>query len=288
MTLMLRVGAIFVAICMILIAASLGAILFLVAKLDARIAAIAALAALAAVMLYYNISNRLGDRAELGDQIAHLSCGTADLARQVADLSRRLAAVEAPPTASAVALRDNTDPLAVEIGELGALVLQVAETVATHAAILKQEGVLPSAADAAVEAPLALSETNAASQRRRIHGLARDTVAEMVGKAIEENRIHLYLQPIVTLPQRKVRHYETLSRLRTENDEVVLAADVIDTAENAGLLPRIDNLTLFRCVQVTRRLHMKNRDVGLFCKISAATLTDASQFRQLLDFMDTN
>ena len=32
---------------------------------------------------------------------------------------------------------------------------------------------------------------------------------------------------------------------------------------------------MFRCVQVTRRLQLKNRDVGLFCNISAATLTDA-------------
>ena len=110
----------------------------------------------------------------------------------------------------------------------------------------------------------------------------------MVGKAIEENRIDLYLQPIVTLPQRKVRHYEALSRLRTEDGEIVPAADFIDAAESAGLMPRLDNLALFRCVQVTRRLHMKNRDVGLFCNISAVTLTDAAQFRQLLDFMDAN
>ena len=285
---MLRIGAIFVAICMVLIAASLGALLFLVGKLDARVAAIAALAALAGMMLYYNISNRLRDRAALGDQIADLSRGTADLARQVAEVSRRLTALEARPAAGAVAPRGDTDPLAVEIGELGALVRQVAETVATHAAILEQEGALPGAVDVAVEAPLALSEHSAVSRGRRIHGLARDTVAEMVGKAIEENRIDLYLQPIVTLPQRKVRHYEALSRLRTEDDEIVPAADFIDTAESAGLVPRLDNLALFRCVQVTRRLHMKNRDVGLFCNISAVTLTDAAQFRQLLDFMDAN
>jgi cyclic-di-GMP phosphodiesterase TipF (flagellum assembly factor) len=41
-------------------------------------------------------------------------------------------------------------------------------------------------------------------------------------------------------------------------------------------------------VQVTRRLQLKSRDVGLFCNISASTLLDANYFKQFLDFMDAN
>ena len=33
---------------------------------------------------------------------------------------------------------------------------------------------------------------------------------------------------------------------------------------------------------------MKSRDVGLFCNISASTLSDPAYFRQFLDFMDAN
>ena len=53
-------------------------------------------------------------------------------------------------------------------------------------------------------------------------------------------------------------------------------------------MPKIDNLLVFRCVQVTRRLQLKSRDVGLFCNISASTLTDPTYFKQFLDFMDAN
>ena len=53
-------------------------------------------------------------------------------------------------------------------------------------------------------------------------------------------------------------------------------------------MPRIDNLLLFRAVQVVRRLQVKSREVGIFCNISPATLTDAGQFRQFLDFVDAN
>jgi cyclic-di-GMP phosphodiesterase TipF (flagellum assembly factor) len=110
----------------------------------------------------------------------------------------------------------------------------------------------------------------------------------LISKAVDANRIDLYLQPIVTLPQRKVRYYEAVSRLRTEDGDVIPAVDFVDVAESIGLMPKIDNLAVFRCVQVTRRLLLKSRDVGLFCNLSAATLTDALMFRQFLDFMDAN
>jgi cyclic-di-GMP phosphodiesterase, flagellum assembly factor TipF len=45
---------------------------------------------------------------------------------------------------------------------------------------------------------------------------------------------------------------------------------------------------VFRCVQVVRRLQLKNRDIGLFCNISESTLTDGAVFQQLLDFLDAN
>ena len=71
-----------------------------------------------------------------------------------------------------------------------------------------------------------------------------------------------------------------MSRLRTDQGEVVPAADYLGFAEAGGLMPQIDNLLLFRCVQVLRRLMLKNREVGLFCNVSSTTLTDATVFPQ--------
>ena len=281
---MLRIGAIFIAICMVLIAASLGAVLYLAFKVDAGMSAIAALAALAAMMVYNTVSGRLRDRSHLGDQIVDLSRGTADLARQVGDMSRRLAAVEGRLTANAPAPRGAGDALAAEIGELGGLVRQVAETVAAHETVLQQQGLLPEP----VLAPPQATPAPATEDTPGLRGLTREGVVELVAKAMEENRIDLYLQPIVTLPQRKVRFYEALARLRTENGEIIPAEDFIVYAERAGLMPKLDNMMLFRCVQVTRRLQLKNRDVGVICNISGATLTDTIEFKKMLDFMEAN
>jgi cyclic-di-GMP phosphodiesterase TipF (flagellum assembly factor) len=290
---MRRISAIFIAVCMVLIAGSIGAVLYLGFQVDARTSLIVAVTALTGLALVNTVSNRLRDRRDLGDQIADLSRGTADLARQVAEQGRRLAVMENKVESSVNRVRGTVDPIAAEIGELGGLVRQIADTVASHAAALQKQGTLPAPAEpVAASAPeaagtLTLKENDTVGGRR-FRGLSRAGIVESIGKAADANRIDLYLQPIVTLPQRKVRYYEALSRLRTEEGDVIPAGDFIDTAESVGLMPKIDNLLLFRCVQVTRRLQLKSRDVGLFCNVSATTLSDPVFFRQFLDFMDAN
>ena len=288
---MRRISAIFIAVCMVLIAGSIGAVLYLGLKLDGLTAGLVALAVLTALALINAVGNRMRDRAELDDQITDLSRGTGDLARQVGELSHRLSVMEGRIEGAASRVRGAIDPIAAEIAELGGLVRQVAETVATHAAALRQQGALPVAAEPHAEpeadTALTLNESDAVGARR-FRNLSRERLLDLISRAANANRIDLYLQPIVTLPQRKVRYYEALSRLRTDEGDVIAAADFIDYAESAGLMPKIDNMLLFRCVQITRRLQLKSRDVGLFCNVSASTLRDPLYFRQFLDFMDAN
>jgi len=111
---------------------------------------------------------------------------------------------------------------------------------------------------------------------------------ETIRASLEENRVDLYLQPIVSLPQRKLRFYEALSRLRAEDGSVIMPAQYIKVAAPAGLMSVVDNLLLFRCVQIVRRLTQKSRDIGVFCNISGDTLTDAEFFPQFLDYMQAN
>src|SRR5690349_17708071 len=203
---MRRLGAIFIALCMVLIAGSLAAVLYLAARLDGVSAGLAGLAALTVMIMYNTLSNRLRDRSELGDQIADLSRGTADLARQVGELGRRLNAIETSVSATVNRARGAVDPLTQELGELGVLVRQLADTVAGHDAVLRQSvrprtGPAVVAAVAPGEAPLALLESDAVSPPPSFGGLAREAGAERIAQAIEAQRVDLYLQPIVTLPQ---------------------------------------------------------------------------------------
>ncbi len=122
----------------------------------------------------------------------------------------------------------------------------------------------------------------------RSNGLSDPVMLEMIRRSLEENRVDLYLQPVVSLPQRKVRFYEALSRLRSDDGTVIMPAQYIKVAAPAGLMSVVDNLLLFRCVQVVRRLTQKQREIGVFCNISGHTLADTEFFPQFLDFMHHN
>ena len=116
----------------------------------------------------------------------------------------------------------------------------------------------------------------------------RAALLETIREALEENRVDLYLQPVVTLPQRKTQFYESFSRLRDASGRVMMPAEYLAVAEPAGLVQSIDNLLLFRCVQIVRRLAASDRQVGIFCNISPASLSDDAFFPQFLDFMRQN
>ncbi|WP_312780440.1 EAL domain-containing protein [Brevundimonas sp.] len=115
-----------------------------------------------------------------------------------------------------------------------------------------------------------------------------NTLLKTVHDALTENRIDLYLQPVVTLPQRRTVFYESFTRLRDPSNRVMMPAEYLSVAEGEGLLPAIDNLLLFRCAQIVRRLARQDRKVGVFCNISLASLGDETFFPQFLDFLSQN
>ncbi len=111
---------------------------------------------------------------------------------------------------------------------------------------------------------------------------------DLVREALLENRVELHLQPIVQLPQRKTAFYEGFTRLKDESGRLILPQEFIPAAERAGLMSTIDNVLLFRCVQIVRKLHKSDRRVGIFCNLSPSALADETFFPQFLDFMREN
>ncbi len=325
----MRTSTIFVAICMVLIAGSLGMALHAATDLGASQSAVVALAALAVMILHHAVSIRLADRPRISDQIADLSRGTADLARQVGEFGRRLNAIEGRLASANTASQDRLRALHDEINELGDLVNQLAGAVAAHDDVLMDEveaaaassartpsgrdaapatippappprqpappsAMKPPAVAPAAVAPPPPSAAAPAPVENDYLDLdvepANDDAAlvRTIRAAIDANQIEIYLQPIVTLPQRKVRFYEAVTRLRDAGGQVLAAEDFIATAEAAALMGRIDHGVILRCVQVLRRLTVRNKDAGIFCNVSHTTLADPASFAQCLDFLDAN
>lgn len=127
---------------------------------------------------------------------------------------------------------------------------------------------------------------------RRITGAAPAQQArgpiDIVREALAENRVELHLQPIVSLPQRRTAFYEGFTRLKDSTGAIVMPNEFMPVADAAGLTSTIDNMLLFRCVQIVRRLAKQDRRIGIFCNISPRSLSDEGFFPQFLEFMMEN
>jgi cyclic-di-GMP phosphodiesterase TipF (flagellum assembly factor) len=134
-------------------------------------------------------------------------------------------------------------------------------------------------------APVAAAPRSHPVNAREAQALA---LIETIREALTENRVDLYLQPVVSLPQRKTIFYESFSRLRDMTGRVLMPAEYLSVADAEGLVPSIDNLLLFRCVQIVRRLAKQDRRIGIFCNISMASLVDETFFPQFLELLTAN
>jgi cyclic-di-GMP phosphodiesterase, flagellum assembly factor TipF len=149
-----------------------------------------------------------------------------------------------------------------------------------------------SAAAATAGAPTAERTTPA---REATHGnpvVRRDLddgqLLEVLQDGLREDRVELWLQPVVSLPQRKRRHFECYTRVPVGDNAVVLPEQYIGLAERTGLITAIDNILLFRCIQLVRRLRRHNLSLGFFCNISPRTLADRAFFGDFVNMLAEN
>ena len=147
-----------------------------------------------------------------------------------------------------------------------------------------EEPAVKKEAPARREAPFAASVAEAA-----VTAPANDTeMLDIMSQAIEAGRLDLYLQPTVTLPERRPCYFEALTRIRTKSDAIILPGSYLRVAESSGLIPLVDNVLLVKSVQTLRKLGSDSRIRGVFCNISIKTLLDPEFFPELVEFMEEN
>jgi len=303
---MVRISAFLIALCMVLIAASLGVVVYARFGFTGAESALAGVGALTALTVYHAVAARRNDRLETSNQLAKLARGSGDLAGQLAEFGRRLNAIEGKVDSVVDRAVTSSQPLAEEVEQLATSVEQLTASVAAHDAALRDYSTnrhstvehLPAiiAAEASTNPPAVARLQFAASTARAtptngktapVAGFDREMMMEALRNAIAADIIELYLQPVVTLPQRRLRYYEAVARLQAGNGEIIGVGDLLSEPEAMTLIAKLDYLAAGRCVQIVRRLLLQKREVGLFCNVAAATLADAS-FSKFLALMDAN
>ncbi|KZC97016.1 EAL domain-containing protein [Oceanibaculum pacificum] len=234
----------------------------------------------------------LAQRARAGRQARQLAAVTREVRALRSGIEialQKLEEMEGAPTVDVPASRDLNEVVA-EVRVLQSLI----EELWTKR---QEEGEAPLPADDAAATPAEILPPKQRTRQAILAGTGREgddpmlsprEILEIVREGLRNNRIELMMQPIVTLPQRRVMHYECLSRIRTKSGLLITPEHYIGLAEEEGLIGTIDNMTLFRLVQHIRRHRLPTPDSRFFCNISTRSLADAGFFKQFLEFLNAN
>ena len=108
------------------------------------------------------------------------------------------------------------------------------------------------------------------SPARRGARLRNKSIAESVIAALDDNRMRLVLQPMVSAKTGRPEIYEALLRMERPDGRLVSAGEFVPIAEQLGLSRLIDRRTLELTVELLKR----HRDLVLSVNVSGLTCSD--------------
>lgn len=108
-------------------------------------------------------------------------------------------------------------------------------------------------------------------------------LADLVARAVAEDRLELAYQPIVAVSGGQDAQFQTLLRLRDDQGQLLPAGEVLPVAEDAGLLHEIDRRVLDLALDMLDRQRRLGRRVRLFVSQSPRSLGRDGHAARLLD-----
>ena len=231
---------------------------------DVAFAGLAGLAAAGVGVAMFEMSARARSVSKFGGELKRLKKAQASFEKEIALAREGMVAVHQAIAQGGGAHRQKLQAMADEMAVLQKLVTRLQTTAAEGAAAGKRIVV----------------------ERSTAGLLSEEEILSLVQDALSEGAMDIYLQPVVSLPQRQRRFYECLSRVPDQRGGVLAADAYVAAAEAAGLIAPIDNLLLFRAVQLVRRARAAG--VGFFCNVSRHTLKDKGFLEDFLEFLRDN
>lgn len=180
-----------------------------------------------------------------------------------------------PAGAATPALRTTMAEVTGTVGLLGGVVRELAKNVAAQNRDVEElKGSLkaaPKPAQAAQEriAPVLLPQTaipmpmvSGPAPQPSLRKSADEELRRMrlITQAFEADSIELHLQPVVSLPHRKIRFYEALARLRLADGTLLGPSEFLSALERLGRAPEFDRRVLTRATAVAYHLITKGSE----------------------------
>ena len=103
--------------------------------------------------------------------------------------------------------------------------------------------------------------------------------------AMRQNRVDLYLQPLVTLPQRKLAYHECSVRLRSAEGRAVAPSSYEKTMQESGFSAPFENLRLLRAIQHLHGAPSAAEGIGYLCMVSPTSMAKGDFLRNFLAYL---
>lgn len=110
-------------------------------------------------------------------------------------------------------------------------------------------------------------------------------ILNSVRDALRHGNLELHLQPIVTLPQRKQRHFDCTLRIASERGDILAPAQYEPVLRDNKLAQAADDMLLFRTVQLAGKARMPEPGSYYFCRVPPACLSDRAFFGDFLSYL---
>jgi len=106
---------------------------------------------------------------------------------------------------------------------------------------------------------------------------------DRIKNALEEDRISPWFQPILSLKDNQIHHYEALARMEDENGEILLPTTFIFMAERFNLVDSIDRVITKKTMEFQAKLSKEGSDLTFGMNLSGKDL----ESRELLSYLQS-
>jgi cyclic-di-GMP phosphodiesterase TipF (flagellum assembly factor) len=123
-----------------------------------------------------------------------------------------------------------------------------------------------------------------------MHRSSTEAVSRMrlVSQAFEADRIELHLQPVVSLPHRKIRFYEALARLRLADGTLLGPSEFLPVLEASGRAADFDRRVLIRSMVIARHLVARGSEAIVGVNLTAHSIAEPGFLWSLAGLLDAS
>jgi cyclic-di-GMP phosphodiesterase TipF (flagellum assembly factor) len=108
----------------------------------------------------------------------------------------------------------------------------------------------------------------------------------LVTQAFDMDRIELHLQPVVSLPKRKIRFYEALARLRLADGTLLAPCEFLPVLEVSGRIAEFDRRVLVRSMVIARHLVARGSEAIVGVNLAAHSIAEPGFLWSLAGLLD--